>query len=438
MRERIQHSMILVITTTLAIAYAITIFFVYTSVRQLAATDVRYEADYLASALNLSGESFMKELDSVEPGSRITLIDVDGSVIYDTEQGEFVLTNHGDRPEVHDALTKGIGQDVRRSDTMGRDMFYYAKRLDDGKVIRISKPVSTAFFMALRLLPVMLILGILMLAFAVWFARRQAKILVAPINGLDLDAPLENDVYEELSPLLHRIDENNRQKEALANMRKEFSANVSHELKTPLTSISGYAEIMRDGLVKPEDMPVFSERIYKEANRLVTLINDIMKLNRLDEKQVELEKEDVDLYALSQEIVKRLLHKARECDVEVSLKGEQVTVFGVRQVLDEMIYNVIENAIKYNKKGGRVDVWVGEDHSGKRVVVKDTGIGIPESEEERIFERFYRVDKSHSKETGGTGLGLSIVKHGAELHHAHVDVDSVEGEGTEMTIHFET
>ena len=241
---------------------------------------------------------------------------------------------------------------------------------------------------------------------------------------------------KKLTPLLESIDKQNKEKEAIANMRKEFSANVSHELKTPLTSISGYAEIMKSGIVKPEDMPRFSEKIYNEARRLITLVEDIIKLSHLDEGKVELERQDVDLYELTREIISRLAPQASAKKVHMELTGESVIYNGVRQILDEMVYNICENAIKYNKEGGEIRVWVGNTLNGKKIIVTDTGIGIPKNQQERIFERFYRVDKSHSKEIGGTGLGLSIVKHGAILHNAKIHVDSELGKGTRMELTF--
>ena len=280
------------------------------------------------------------------------------------------------------------------------------------------------------------VIAVVMLLLAAALSRNQVAKMIRPINELDLNVPLENEMYEELTPLLKRIDEQNKQKDAIADMRKEFSANVSHELKTPLTSISGYAEIMKNGLVKPEDMKVFSERIYNEASRLITLVEDIIKLSKLDEGAIEVEKEDVDLYELTREIVSRLAPQAESRNVHLEVTGENVIYHGVRQILDEMIYNICENAVKYNKKGGSVSVWVGATLKGKKVIVSDTGIGIPKDQQERIFERFYRVDKSHSKETGGTGLGLSIVKHGAIMHNAQIHVESEEGKGTKMEITF--
>ena len=228
----------------------------------------------------------------------------------------------------------------------------------------------------------------------------------------------------------------NRAEEEIARMRKEFSANVSHELKTPLTSISGYAEIMKSGMVNRKDMIAFSERIYNEASRMITLIDDIIKLSKLDEDSLEIEREEVDLYELAREIIDRLGMSAKKRSVQVGLFGESVKYFGARQILDEMIFNLCENAIKYNVPKGKVNLWVGNTPQGIKLIVEDTGIGIPKEQQERVFERFYRVDKSHSKETGGTGLGLSIVKHAAIFHHAQITVESEVGKGTKMEILF--
>ena len=228
----------------------------------------------------------------------------------------------------------------------------------------------------------------------------------------------------------------NRAEDEIQKMRKEFSANVSHELKTPLTSISGYAEIMKSGMVNREDMIVFSERIYKEASRMITLIDDIIKLSKLDEDSVEVEREEVNLYELCGDIVERLGMSAKKRNVQVELDGESVLYYGVRQMLDEMIFNLCENAIKYNVPEGKVLLWVGNTDQGVKVIVQDTGIGIPKDQQERVFERFYRVDKSHSKETGGTGLGLSIVKHAAIFHHAQIRMESEVGIGTKMEVVF--
>ena len=322
------------------------------------------------------------------------------------------------------------------SSTVQKELYYYALRLDDGSVLRVSKTMDSLIWTALNVFPVMLILSVAGIVLAVVLARWQTKKLMDPVIHLDLEHPLENVIYEEMTPFLEAMDVQNKEKEAVSNMRKEFSANVSHELKTPLTSISGYAEIMMNGLVRPEDIQGFSERIYKEARRLITLVEDIIKLSKLDDESVELEKEDVDLYNLTREIVSRLSPQSNQKKIHVSVSGEPVIFNGIKQILDEMIYNITENAIKYNNDGGYVDVWVGNTLNGPKVSVEDNGIGIPKEHQERIFERFYRVDKSHSKERGGTGLGLSIVKHGAIIHGAKVNVDSAPGRGTKIEIQF--
>lgn len=436
LRKKIENSMILVVAATLVVAYAMTIFVVYRQSVSLMEAEIRQEADYIATAVEISGTAYLEEMDEVRENTRVTLIDEEGNVLYDSGHDEEVLENHKDRPEVKAALKNSSGQNNRKSRTFGAEMFYYAERLSDGTILRVSKTMNTAFHTAIAIFPGMGVIAVFMLIFAYVLSHWQVERLTRPINKLDLENPLENDMYEELTPLLERIDKQNKQKDMVADMRKEFSANVSHELKTPLTSISGYAEIMKNGLVRQEDMKTFSERIYNEASRLIALVGDIIKLSKLDEGKVEIEKEEVDLYALTGEIVNRLSTQANVRRICVELTGEPVMYMGIRQVLDDMIYNICENAMKYNREGGTVNIWVGSTQKGKKVIVEDSGIGIPEEDKERIFERFYRVDKSHSKETGGTGLGLSIVKHGAILHGADIQVESVEGEGTKMEVTF--
>ena len=437
LRNKIQKSMILVIVTTLLIAYAMTTVVVYRQNVGVMEREIRQEAQYIRAAIRDAGEGYLDEVASVQKETRLTLISQDGQVLYDSEHtDEATLENHKNRPEVRQAVNLGEGKDVRRSDTLEQEMFYYALRLDDGTILRVARSMDSVLRTALEVLPGMTVIAGIMLAFALALSRWQVRRLIRPINELKLDDPLENEIYEEITPLLRRIDEQNKEKDAIANMRKEFSANVSHELKTPLTSISGYAEIMKNGMVRPEDMKKFSERIYNEASRLITLVEDIIKLSKLDEGEIEVEKEDVDLYEMTREIVSRLAPQAQARKVRVEVTGESVIYHGIRQVLDEMIYNICENAIKYNKEGGSLSVWVGSTLKGKKVIVTDTGIGIPKDQQERIFERFYRVDKSHSKETGGTGLGLSIVKHGAMIHDAQIHVESEVGKGTKMEITF--
>ena len=436
MRKRIQRSMMLILAVTLVLFYAIISVILYNRNLDLLKSEVKQEAEYICTAVNISGPSYLEQMSQVDERTRVTQVDDEGNVLYDSSSEEDDMENHGTREEIEEALSSGTGEAVRMSDTLGRELYYYAVLLDDGSVLRVAKSMDNLALTALNVLPVMGILAVVTMALALLLAKWQTKRLIKPINELDLEHPLENTLYEELNPLLVAMDKQNKEKEAVSNMRKEFSANVSHELKTPLTSISGYAEIMKNGMVRPADIPVFSERIYKEARRLITLVEDIIKLSKLDEESVELEKQETDLYDLTREVVSHLAPLASQKHIRIEITGEQVQCFGIRQILDEMIYNVCENAIKYNNEGGRVSVWVGNTLEGPKISVSDTGIGIPQEHQERIFERFYRVDKSHSKERGGTGLGLSIVKHGALLHGAKVSVESTPGKGTRMEMLF--
>ena len=436
MRKKIQRSMVMVLAVTLLLSYAIITIITYNRNMAMLEAEVRQEARYIQAAINISGPDYLAEMNGVDWTTRVTQISPEGEVLYDTRRDESTLEDHSGRKEVQEALASGEGEDVRMSDTVGQELYYYALLLDDGTVLRASKSMDGLIGTALNNLPVMAGLAVIMMVLAYFMAKWQTNRLVKPIYELDLEHPLENKTYDELTPFLEAMDKQNKEKEAVSNMRKEFSANVSHELKTPLTSISGYAEIMKNGMVRPADVPVFSERIYKEARRLIHLVEDIIKLSKLDEESVELEKQDVDLYEMTREIISRLAPQAQQRNIRMEVTGEPVTYFGIRQILDEMIYNVCENAVKYNNENGRVSVWVGNTLEGPRVTVTDTGIGIPEEHHERIFERFYRVDKSHSKERGGTGLGLSIVKHGALLHGAKVTVDSAPGKGTRIEMQF--
>lgn len=436
MRSKIQKSMILVLCITLAISYLLLTVAVYNQTFQNLQAEVEQEARYIKEAIDISGTDYLEAMDNVQQNTRVTVITPEGNVVYDSKDDELTLANHKDRIEVKEALRDGEGKDVRVSDTIKERSIYYALLLEDGNVLRVSRTVDNVFPMFIQVLPYITVIAGVMICFAIILARWQTSRLIRPINALDLNEPLKNEIYEEFKPLLERIDKQNKEKDAAAQMRKEFSANVSHELKTPLTSISGYAEIMKNGLVKPEDMPKFSERIYDEASRLITLVEDIIKLSKLDEERVEIEKEDVDLYELAMDVCSRLALPAEKKQVQMKVQGESVICHGVRPVLQEMLYNICANGIKYNKEGGKLDVWVGNTLSGKKVIVRDTGIGIPEEDLERIFERFYRVDKSHSKQSGGTGLGLSIVKHGAMLHQAEVHVESELGKGTKMELIF--
>ncbi|WP_019595538.1 sensor histidine kinase [Peptostreptococcus anaerobius] len=435
MKDRVQKVLMFSLSLVLIISYLVMVVFVYRQDLRLMKYEVKQEAKYIQEAVNIAGPQYLESIDNVDKNTRITKIDKDGKVLYDS-QGRKDLENHKTRKEVVEALKNGYGEDVRRSETIGKNMYYYALLLNDKSVIRVSKTMYNMVAIAIDFLPFMLGIFLIMLLLSWMIARWQTRRIIGPINDIDLENPLENITYRELEPLLVAMDLNNKQKDMVSNMRKEFSANVSHELKTPLTSISGYAEIMKNGIVKEKDIPNFADRIYKEASRLIKLVNDIINISRLDEGYVDIEKEDVDLFEMSREISSRLAKQANDKGIKVALEGERVICHGIRQILDDMVYNLVENAIKYNKENGKVTIWVGSTLDGVKIRVTDTGIGIADEETDRIFERFYRVDKSHSKEIGGTGLGLSIVKHGAMVHGASLSVDSKLGEGSVFEIRF--
>ena len=341
-------------------------------------------------------------------------------------------------------MKNGQGEIVRYSETLSHQTFYYAVKLNDGRILRLAKTTDSVFH---TLLSSFIWLGLLMLLIIlveIVLVQKQTKNLIEPVNNLDLEHPLSNVCYEELRPLLMRVDQQNKQiasqleelKKTEA-VRREFSANVSHELKTPLMSISGYAELMMNGMVRPENIADFSGRIYKEANRLGNLVADIIQLSRLDEQQdAVVSMESVELDELAKDVVNNLRDHAEKKNISLDYCGIPINIQGVRHVLYEMLYNIADNAVRYTNPGGHIHIYVGRkgDHPFYRV--EDDGIGIPKSEQKRIFERFYRVDKSHSRQTGGTGLGLSIVKHGATLHHAQINVDSDLGKGTKMELLF--
>ena len=432
MRTRIQRSMTVILVLTLGITVMLFSILMYQSEMQQMERDVTEEAFLFQKAVT-SKEEALSVILEMNQNRRITLIETDGTVIYDSE-AENHLENHKEREEVIAAIRAGEGTASRASVTLGKRSFYYAVRLDDGVILRISDTTASVWGRVFQVMPVIIMIGIVMSVFAWVIGKWQTKRLVQPIYELDLEHPLENKIYEELMPFLKKMEEKNKMKEEVAQMRKEFSANVSHELKTPLTSISGYAEIMKNGIVKEDDVSNFAGKIYDEAGRLIVLIEDIIKLSKLEDESIEPEKEEFDLYEMSREICTRLALLAEKKKVRLEVTGEHVTYYGIQRVIDEMIYNITENAIKYNHEHGLVSVWVGNTLNGPKVSVTDTGIGIPKEQQERIFERFYRVDKSHSKESGGTGLGLSIVKHGALLHQARIEVESEEGKGTKMSV----
>lgn len=445
MKQRIMNHVGILAAFSILITFFAASIVMYQKYNSYMRQDVKNESRYLEYVLENMGEEYLtREVGNITT-SRITLFQKDGTVLFDSEKDADFMENHKNRPEIKAAIKHGEGEMIRISETLSQQTFYYAVQLKDGKILRVAMTTDSVLTTLLSSFTLMGILLIMILCLAFVVVERQTKRLIEPINKLDLEHPLEHVEYEELRPLLNRVDEQNRQiakqveelKQA-EEVRREFSANVSHELKTPLMSISGYAEIMKNGMVRQQDVPEFAGRIYDEASRLTSLVKDIIEISKLDEKSGELPFEQVDIYELMEDICQNLMLHAKKRNVTISTEGCGAEVYGVRHILYEMMYNLVDNAIQYNREGGYVKVSLTKEGEAICFCVEDNGIGIAKEEQERIFERFYRVDKSHSRKTGGTGLGLSIVKHGAALHHAEIKLDSEPGQGTRIQILFHT
>lgn len=548
MTKKIFQSILLVAGCVLLASLLIIMGFLYDYFGGVEENQLRDELSLAAAAVEDGGTDYLSRLTADR--CRLTWIAADGSVLYDTRTDAESLENHASRAEVSQALTTGTGESTRYSSTLMEKTMYYAQRLDDGTVLRISISRATVGMIAVGMIQPLLIVLIVALILSGLLARRLSRRIVDPLNSLDLEHPLDNDAYEELSPLLKRIhrqhveiqtqlrelrektdeftqitgsmreglillDEHGSilsinaaaqtlfgadaqcvgkdfltversheisaaiqaavtdghsevraeragrvyqfdisritsdgkllgtvilafditEQEFAERNRREFTANVSHELKTPLQGIIGSAELIENGMVRPDDLPRFVGHIHAEAARLVTLIDDIIRLSQLDEGDA-MPTEPVDLLAVSQEAAENLHDAAAARDVTVSVTGQPSVIPGVRRLLYEVVYNLCDNAIKYNRDGGRVDITVAHDADGSSVTVADTGIGIAPEHQGRVFERFYRVDKSHSKASGGTGLGLSIVKHAVQYHHGRIELESTPGTGTTIRVVF--
>ena len=380
-------------------------------------------------------ETYYTQMDNL----RITVIDADGTVLVDTWAITSSMENHQTRPEVIEALETGEGADIRKSETMAKNTFYYAVLMENGNVLRVAKEASSFLSVFGTALPIILVITLLLIVASMVIAHLLTKSLVAPIEHIanHLDQPAEAQVYPELVPFIDTIKQQHEDIMKNARMRQEFTANVSHELKTPLTSISGYSELIENGMVEEKHITRFAHEIHHNATRLLTLINDIIRLSELDATEFENTFEKLDLYGIAKSTVEMLQLNAGKHRVTLSLSGtEPCVVFANRQMLEEVLYNLCDNAIRYNNADGSVWVRVHLKDGNPTLVVKDTGIGIPKEHQERIFERFYRVDKSRSKSTGGTGLGLAIVKHIVAQHNASLTLESESGKGTEITICF--
>ena len=548
MTKKIFQSILLVAGCVLLASLLIIMGFLYDYFGGVEENQLRDELSLAAAAVEDGGTDYLSRLTADR--CRLTWIAADGSVLYDTRTDAESLENHASRAEVSQALATGTGESTRYSSTLMEKTMYYAQLLDDGTVLRISISRATVGMIAVGMIQPLLIVLIVALIFSGLLARRLSRRIVDPLNSLDLEHPLDNDAYEELSPLLKRIhrqhveiqtqlrelrektdeftqitgsmreglillDEHGSilsinaaaqtlfgadaqcvgrdfltiersheisaaiqaavtdghsevraeragrvyqfdisritsdgkllgtvilafditEQEFAERNRREFTANVSHELKTPLQGIIGSAELIENGMVRPDDLPRFVGHIHAEAARLVTLIDDIIRLSQLDEGDA-MPTEPVDLLAVSQEAAENLHDAAVARSVTVSVTGQPSVIPGVRRLLYEVVYNLCDNAIKYNRDGGRVDVTVAADAGGSSITVADTGIGIAQEHQSRVFERFYRVDKSHSKASGGTGLGLSIVKHAVQYHHGRIELESTPGTGTTIRVVF--
>ena len=391
-------------------------------------------------AVEMNGEAETQSaLHSLEEDIRVTLVHADGTVYYDNFADPNAMDNHADRPEIRQALENGSGSDIRNSSTVDQSAFYYAVRLKNGDVMRLAQEASNIWSVYFRSMPLIVLLAAGMACVSLYLAHLLTARLVQPIERMTAHLNNVSGVarYPELEPFMDMIEQQHEEILRSANMRVEFTANVSHELKTPLTSISGYAELIESGMAQGEQAKTFAAEIHKSANRLLTLINDIIRLSQMDAPMPDLKFEPVDLAQIAANTFEQLEMSARKADVTLQLDAKPAMVEADRQMMDELLYNLCDNAIRYNVHGGSVKLEVRPIRDKVIVCVQDTGIGISPENQEHVFERFYRVDKSRSKATGGTGLGLAIVKHIAVKHNAQIEPESELGRGTKISVIFE-
>lgn len=421
------------------ITSVLTTFVFYKNYEQQAKENLQSTAQIVASEMDSNDDySYISNLN--EKNIRITLIDRNGKVLADSHEDAEKMESHADRPEFKEALETGEGSVIRKSSTVDKSTFYYAIMLDNGNVMRIassSDSVYYAFYKALIFIAVIM-LAVMLISLALSFVITKSIVKPVVELGQNLDNIDNFKTYDELQPFVDSVKKQNERKKQLDKQKKEFTANISHELKTPLTSIAGYAELIENGIAKPEDVKPFAGTIRKQALRLVSLTEDIIQLSQLDEmKDDEDAFESVELSNIAERCVQSLEMNARSKNVKLIQKCEPCRVYGNPSLLEEMVYNLIDNAIRYNKENGEVTVSTATSENKAFLTVEDTGIGIPKKYQSRIFERFFRVDKSRSKETGGTGLGLAIVKHIAQTHNATINLYSVEDVGTTIQIEFQ-
>lgn len=441
MRKIIYRNLCLLISAAVVFTTVLIFWVYYVQFSRNIEYDIKTEAEVITNYLDTedTGQNdidILKKMCAAGTSLRITLISGSGEVLYDSTANAAEMENHLERPEIDDAIRNGFGESVRSSETMGTKVYYYALRMHSGSILRVAKAADSIFKTVISVIPFLIGIVAAVLVVLFFVVNSLTRRIMRPVNDIDLEHLSEAQVYDELKPFLKRIDDNNKEKEMAEKIRREFSANVSHELKTPLTSISGYAQMINNGMARDEDIRSFGEKIEREAERLILLINDIIRLSNLDETDGIDEPEPIDLYEAAQSVLLSINDSAKKRGIRMFLGGQSVNISGNRTLIGELIYNLVDNAVKYNKDGGKITVTTGETAEGAVLAVSDTGIGIPEEEQERIFERFYRVDKSHSQTVGGTGLGLSIVKHIVLCHNAAIKVKSKPGKGTEITVVF--
>lgn len=549
MVKRIYNAVLCVAFSVLLISFIIIMGVLYTYFDQQYVDELQKEASFICQGVESQGIDYLNKINSGD--TRITWIDPSGAVLYDNGADVSQMDNHADREEVEEALESDTGKSIRYSSTLSEKNIYYATRLSDGTVLRVSGAQFSVLMLVIGMIQPLAIVMLIALLISIYLAYRVSGSIVKPLNQIDLEHPEAFDTYDELAPFLRRISKQNRQieqqiqelkkqreefsaitenmnegflvidtktmvlsynssalrqlnvhtvaenksvlelnrsesfckavdlalsgrnneqvmffqekyfqlfanpvyqdnqvvgaviilmditeKEQREILRREFTANVSHELKTPLTSISGFAEIIKNGIVRSEDVPRFAENIYRESQRLIHLVSDIIRLSKLDEQGMEAERETVDLGKLVDYAVSAVRPEAEKRDILLSVEKEECRLVGIRAILEEIFFNLCDNAVKYNKDHGEVRIKLYQENNNIVFSIEDTGIGIPFADRDRVFERFYRVDKSHSKAIGGTGLGLSIVKHGVAIHHGEISMESHIDQGTRMVIRF--
>lgn len=438
MKRKLHKELLATAALAIVLTLLFALFVFYGLFKEQIIGDLKADAQFF---MNLHVFDDTETLSAADLGTdrlRVTVVGADGQVLFDTGADASAMANHMSRPEIRKAFEDGEGSGIRRSETLAKNLFYYAVRMDEGTVLRISREADSFLAVMQNVLPSVIGVFLILFIFCIGISNYFTRILVQPIEKLaeNLSEPVLEVEYRELAPFVAKIRQQHEDILKSARIRQEFTANVSHELKTPLTAISGYAELIEHGMADKENAARFAGEIHKNAARLLSLINDIIQLSQLDGGTRQIEYTELDLYKLAEECVDMLNMNAKKQNVAMKLCGRHSMVRADRQLMEELLYNLCDNAIRYNNRGGSVTVTVDQENGETFLSVRDTGIGIPREHQDRVFERFYRVDKSRSKATGGTGLGLAIVKHIVSQHGAKLSLDSEPGRGTEIRVDF--